>query len=175
MGGKIDLNKYELIFPYSFSEGKIAVTEKTDERALVYLNSKGEIALRTNKIFLNGRSYLCGPEGNLFKDGIAVVVDQNNNACVIDEQGEYLIRPGKYSNINYIGKGNFVVSKNNRWYIINKNDDIISEELPGQILFVDNNQIGNNYILANPNRTFGIVNLIMGSCARLFCPVGTYI
>ena len=39
-------------------------------------------------------------------------MDKNDNVCVINEQGESLIRPGKYSKIQYLGNGQFAVESN---------------------------------------------------------------
>lgn len=150
--GKIDERKYEFNNDYIFSEGKIGVTEKASG-SLIYLNKKGEIALSPSKTykkgitFKNGRLYYqCGRDGFVFKDGFAVVVDKNDNVCVIDEQGECIIRSGKYSRINNLGKGYFAVERNdeNTWEIVDKNDDLVlNEEFP----IITNYKLGENFIV----------------------------
>lgn len=144
--GKIDENQYHFDYDYSFSNGMIAVNEANEERALVYLNKNGEIALRPRKIYKKGSESNCGPKGYLFKDGIAVVMDKNDNVCVINEQGESLIRPGKYSKIQYLGNGQFAVESNesSEWKIVDINDNQISDKNFGRFTFL---KLGDKYIV----------------------------
>ncbi|MBQ2122799.1 MAG: WG repeat-containing protein [Bacteroidaceae bacterium] len=153
--GRIDENKYDLDYDYSFSNGMIAATEVNEEGALVYLNKNGEIALRPKKIYKKGPQYECGPEGFSFKDGIAVVIDKSDNVCVIDEQGECIIRPGKYSKIHFLGNGHFAVAsnENNKWKIVDINDNPISDNSFGQLLYL---KLGDKYIAYD--KVFYLVN-----------------
>lgn len=113
--GTIDISKY-YIQTTIFSEGKLPVTDlKTGK--LVYLNEKGNIDLKPVK------NYKVSEQR--FLSGYAVVKNENHEWAVINAKGENAIRAGKYSWISNLGNGLFVVEKNDKWGVVDSEDNTV--------------------------------------------------
>lgn len=159
--GTINLNKYKVI-DYEFKEGKLPVCDLNKDNRLLYLNTKGEVALEiSSKIranweasFLDGYAVVSSEDAGgtevFDQEGIALV----GKYGVIDAEGETVIRVGKYDRIHNIGNGKFFVGNNKGKYkVVNSEDNAITDDYDGALLtpFEDCFVMweGSNYILVN--------------------------
>lgn len=133
--GVIDSDKYQIRKNF-FSEGKLTV-ENLQTGKLVYLNEKGLVELNPVKDY----DWNIGKRG--FISGYAVVRNKNSEWSVINAKGENVIRSGKYSSIDNVGKGMFVAEKNDKWGVVDFEDNIIVDFNYSKILSV---LLGNKFI-----------------------------
>lgn len=142
--GEIDAQKYDIdgVGNYDyFQEGKIAVNKKGDNQysILVFLNTNGEEVV--------GPLEKTSSFNAVFVDGFAVVQSGNfEDAYIIDEQGNNIVRKSKYDRVYPLGKGEFLVEKNDKYGVIDSEDNCIvdfvyDDGLPGKL--------GDNYIMMN--------------------------
>ena len=113
--GVIDADKYKIL-KFSFSEGKLPVRDLQTKK-LLYLNEKGNVELKPVK------DYEVSEQG--FLSGYAVVKNENYEWAVINAKGENVIRTGKYSWISNLGNGLFVVEKNDKWGVVDSEDNTV--------------------------------------------------
>ncbi len=141
--GVVDLNKYKVI-DYKFSEGKLPVIEIGNDDRLLYLDKTGDIALEMpSKIranceasFLDGYAVISSED----VDGIHIYDDNGRIALagkygVINEKGETIIRVGKYDRIVNIGNGRFIVSKNDKYSVVDSQDNAITNDYKAALTF----------------------------------------
>jgi hypothetical protein len=96
----INANKYEVKIS-AFIEGKLCCIDKKTDKT-VFLNTNGEVVLTTRDKYVYAAFY----------DGYCITLtDDGYKAGVIDENGEKIIRTGKYDGIVNVGKGQFLVYK----------------------------------------------------------------
>jgi len=142
--GEIDASKYEIKGSLGnsdyFAEGKIAVKKKNDAQnsTLVFLNTKGEEVV--------GPFERTSPFSQFF-DGFAVVhSDDYEDAYIIDEQGNNIVRKSKYDRVYPLGKGEFLVEKNDKCGVIDSEDNCIVDFVYDDGL---RGKLGDNYIMIN--------------------------
>lgn len=131
--GEIKGAKYRPL-AWSFSEGKLPVKDEQTEK-LVYINEKGDIVLRPVKDYEYSE--------NGFVAGHAIVRNENREWAVINNKGENTIRLGKYSWIFSLGNGLFGVQKNDKWGVVDTEDNTIMDFKFSEILGA---KMGNNFI-----------------------------
>ena len=139
--GVIDLKKYKII-DYKFSEGKLPVIEIGNDDRLLYLDKTGDIALEMpSKIranceasFLDGYAVISSED----VDGIHIYDDGRiafaGKYGVINEKGETIIRVGKYDRIVNIGNGRFIVGKNDKYSVVDSQDNAIANDYKGALI-----------------------------------------
>lgn len=152
--GKIDLGRYESSQFYPvFKEGKLAVKDKADNDNLVYLDKKGNVSLDFSK------DYKERGTNSSFLGGFAIVEDKGGNEGVINDEGEIVIRPGKYDRVYNMGNGTFLVGdrgSKGKYGIVDSEDNfIIEKDYSGGIFtMLDGNYMmgeGSDYLLVTPN------------------------
>ena len=131
--GEIKGTKYRPL-AWSFSEGKLPVEDKEAEK-LFYINEKGDVVLKPVKDYEYSE--------NGFVAGHAIVRNENREWAVINEKGENTIRVGKYSWIFSLGNGLFGVQKNNKWGVVDAEDNTIVDFKFSEILGA---KMGKNFI-----------------------------
>ena len=165
--GVIDLNRYKVV-SYEFREGKLPVLDLNDNKRLLYLDKKGDVALEVQTklsadweaTFIDGYAVV-SCENNL--EGVQVVDDIKGVAFVgkygvINDKGEIVIRVGKYDRICNFGNGKFLVATKNgngKYYVVDSDDNPITDDYNGAILLpvVDKFAMWDrdNYILVDSN------------------------
>ena len=131
--GEIKKGKYRPL-AWAFSEGKLPVEDGQTEK-LVYINEKGEVVLKPVKDYEYSE--------NGFVAGHAIVRNENREWAVINDKGENTIRVGKYSWIFSLGNSLFAVQKNNKWGVVDAEDNTIIDFNFSEILGA---KMGNNFI-----------------------------
>lgn len=151
-GKEISTIKYEKYCDlYSYSEGIICCTKnKEDEevRVVAFIDAYGKECLTLSKkirggsgIFMKDRAIICDYE-NDFKNGL------------IKKNGEFAIRIGKYDNIDYVGDGAYTVKKEDKYGIVDGDDnEIIGFDYDGAMKSMLGDHFvmkdGKEYILVN--------------------------
>jgi len=152
--GTIDLDRYEVAnFLPIYKEGKLAVTEKANHNRLLYLGKNGEKVLEFPKNYERSGLY------SNFYGGYAIVEDNEGNSGVINEDGEVVIRVGKYDKILNLRNGTFIVGysgSKDKYGIVDSEDEIIIENnYNGALVYMfgDNYVMHDNadYLLVKPN------------------------
>ena len=142
--GEINAQKYDIdgVGNYDyFREGKIAVKKKGDNQysTLVFLDINGEEVVGPLE---KTSSFDAG-----FMDGFAVVRSGDfEDTYIIDEQGDNIVRKSKYDRIYPLGKGEFLVEKNDKYGVIDSEDNCLIDFVYDEGLI---GKLGNNYILVN--------------------------
>ena len=133
-----------------FHDGVISCDKNNEERETVFLDTEGKEAVSLSKNmsgisdgFRNGRAIICN-------------FDNGSNFGLIDKQGEFVIRIGRYENICYVGDGFYAAEKGGKYGIIDGDDnEIIDFRYDGVVtkMMGDNFVMydGNEYILVNKN------------------------
>ena len=144
--GEIDLDKYHLL-DKQFHEGKIPVRSADDEDAHTVILDKTGRKLFDIKKAKEGLS--CWPYR-----GDYMIFYNGDTYGVVDDKGEVVIRP-KYKNMYNYGNGYFAARKEEKWGIINANDEtIIDFDYRDWNGFMGDNFImldGNSYSLIDKN------------------------
>jgi len=143
--GKFSANRYHPIC--TFSEGLIAVVESSDpypdnSLPVSFINEKGEkqFALKKSQWKIEGHTI-----AHYLIDGYIVYASNSNGLRygVADKDGNEVIRP-KYENMYHIGKGFFLAKKNEKWGVINTNDDTL---VPFDYDEARDQMLGDNFLL----------------------------
>lgn len=131
--GEIKEGKYRPL-AWTFSEGKLPVEDEQTEK-LVYINEKGNVVLKPVKDYEYSE--------NGFVAGHAIVRNENREWAVINDKGENTIRVGKYSWIFSLGNELFAVQKNDKWGVVDAEDNTVIDFNFSEILKA---KMGNNFI-----------------------------
>lgn len=154
--GAVDLGRYDVytsIIPPFFSEDKLAVTAKANDDRLLYLGKDGKVLLELPPKY-NGCHHAAGSN---FHEGYAVVEDKKDNFGVINEDGECIIRLGKYESIFNLKNKTFLVQKKDEFGIIDAEDNSIVDvnyDDGVYTIMLDENYImknGSDWLLVKPN------------------------
>lgn len=116
--GVIKADKYSA---YSlFQEGLVCCDKKGDNN-LLFLDKKGAEAVTVSRK-VSGHS-------SGFFNGLAVLTDWQDgvNYGIIDKQGNFVVRMGKYDNLLYTGDGYYIAEKDDKYGIIDGKDNEIVE------------------------------------------------
>lgn len=144
--GNFNMKKYELRGSI-FSEGLIAVCDKeADYPELRFMNEDGEIVFTIDKSVAERDT-----EYNVV-DGYVVFSNKDDKWGVANIKGEEVIRP-KYRKLYNIGKGRFIAQKEDKYGIIDSEDNIILDFDYSEIMTC---KLGDNYIVKDGS-TFIVV------------------
>lgn len=109
--GKIVENwgKSKYICVNKYSDGVFCAVDTTDWTSLCYLDNKGNVAVKPAKKAV----YRFGLNCQRFYKGTAIVFDEDMNSGLIDKEGNFLIRYGKYKSLNRLSGGLFSATNSN--------------------------------------------------------------
>ncbi len=126
-----------------FQEGKLSVER---EGTLVFIDEKGKEWPVPHRA--SSHAHFC--------DGYAALeCGDLTSSYVIDTNGEIIIRKGKYKDIYNLGDGFFAAKKNERFGIIDKEDNTIVDFT---YVYAANFRLGNNFLMQKDNMHWVLVN-----------------
>lgn len=114
----IKYNKYCDL--YSCHEGIICCNKNNGSDTnteLAFIDMYGKESLTLSKKIHGG--------SEIFRKGRAIIYDSEFKSGLINNKGEFAIRIGKYDNINYVGNGAYVVRKDDKYGIVDGDDNEI--------------------------------------------------
>lgn len=111
------------IAPFGFHDDVILAADWDNGCQIQYFDENGKVAVKpSKKIKLRG----LGSTEQSFFNGIAVAYNEEEEPGLIDKNGEFLIRCGKYKTLNHIGDGMIIAeNQNEKFGIIDKDENII--------------------------------------------------
>ena len=132
-------SKYYCINKYS--DGVFCAVDTTNWSSLCYLDKKGNVAIKPAKKAI----YRYGLNCQRFYQGTAIVFDEDMNAGLIDKNGDFLIRYGKYNSLNRLS-GGFILAINSKGNtgVIDKDENIV---IPFNYSDWGGLSLGNNFLL----------------------------
>lgn len=109
--GKIveDWGKSKYICVNKYSDGVFCAVDTTDWSSLCYLDNKGNVAVKPAKKAVYRFGFNC----QRFYKGTAIVFDEDRNSGLIDKEGNFLIRYGKYKSLDRLSGGLFSATNSN--------------------------------------------------------------
>ena len=122
--GKIveDWGKSKYICVNKYSDGVFCAVDTTDWTSLCYLDNKGNVAVKPAKKAVYRYGFNC----QRFHKGTAIVFDEDRNSGLIDKEGNFLIRYGKYKSLNRLSRGLFsATNSNGNAGVIDKDENIV--------------------------------------------------
>lgn len=126
-----------------FQEGKLSVEK---EGTLVFIDKKGKEWPVPHRA--SSHAHFC--------DGYAALeCGDLTSSYVIDTNGEIVIRKGKYKDIYNLGDGFFVAKKNERFGVIDKEDNTIVDFT---YVYAANFRLGNNFLMQKDDMHWVLVN-----------------
>ena len=122
--GKIveDWGKSKYICVNKYSDGVFCAVDTTDWSSLCYMDNKGNVAVKPAKKAVYRYGFNC----QRFHKGTAIVFDEDRNSGLIDKEGNFLIRYGKYKSLNRLSRGLFsATNSNGNAGVIDKDENIV--------------------------------------------------
>ena len=122
--GKIVENwgKSKYICVNKYSDGVFCAVDTTDWSSLCYMDNKGNVAVKPAKKAVYRYGFNC----QRFHKGTAIVFDEDRNSGLIDKEGNFLIRYGKYKSLNRLSRGLFsATNSNGNAGVIDKDENIV--------------------------------------------------
>lgn len=122
--GKIveDWGKSKYICVNKYSDGVFCAVDTTDWSSLCYMDNKGNVAVKPAKKAVYRYGFNC----QRFHKGTAIVFDEDRNSGLIDKEGNFLIRYGKYKSLNRLSCGLFsATNSNGNAGVIDKDENIV--------------------------------------------------
>lgn len=123
-----------------FHGGVVCSEKNNDSKELIFLDADGKEAVILSKK-ISGYS-----DG--YRNGRAIISDFENGfkTGIVDRKGEFAVRIGKYGNIHYINDGYYVVGKDDKYGIVDGNDnEIVDFRYDGALTVM----LGDNFIMSD--------------------------